>query len=89
MNIRMPLARLAAVAIAAMVAVPLLAADAMAAKAKFERNKPHVNVGTIGHVDQQPGALATPDSNGTAAPDSSPDDDCKPDPSKSADAQAC
>ncbi|NUL20491.1 elongation factor Tu, partial [Agrobacterium tumefaciens] len=21
------------------------------AKAKFERNKPHVNVGTIGHVD--------------------------------------
>jgi len=23
------------------------------AKAKFERNKPHVNVGTIGHVDQR------------------------------------
>ncbi len=21
------------------------------AKAKFERNKPHVNIGTIGHVD--------------------------------------
>ena len=21
------------------------------AKAKFERNKPHVNVGTIGHID--------------------------------------
>ncbi|MFQ3223553.1 MAG: elongation factor Tu, partial [Porticoccaceae bacterium] len=25
--------------------------DAEMAKAKFERNKPHVNVGTIGHVD--------------------------------------
>ncbi|MGQ3508840.1 hypothetical protein ACT9UJ_19120, partial [Acinetobacter baumannii] len=23
------------------------------AKAKFERNKPHVNVGTIGHVDHR------------------------------------
>ena len=23
------------------------------AKAKFERTKPHVNIGTIGHVDQQ------------------------------------
>ena len=23
------------------------------AKAKFERNKPHVNIGTIGHVDHQ------------------------------------
>ena len=22
------------------------------AKAKFERTKPHVNIGTIGHVDQ-------------------------------------
>ena len=21
------------------------------AKAKFERNKPHINIGTIGHVD--------------------------------------
>ena len=25
--------------------------SAQAAKAKFERTKPHVNVGTIGHVD--------------------------------------
>ena len=23
------------------------------AKAKFERNKPHVNIGTIGHTDTQ------------------------------------
>ena len=23
------------------------------AKAKFERNKPHVNIGTIGHVDTE------------------------------------
>ncbi len=23
------------------------------AKAKFERNKPHVNIGTIGHVDHR------------------------------------
>ena len=22
------------------------------AKEKFERNKPHVNIGTIGHIDQ-------------------------------------
>src|SRR5690349_14345332 len=25
--------------------------DTTMAKAKFERNKPHVNIGTIGHVD--------------------------------------
>ena len=25
----------------------------MADKKKFERNKPHVNIGTIGHVDHQ------------------------------------
>jgi translation elongation factor EF-Tu-like GTPase len=25
--------------------------EAIMAKAKFERNKPHVNIGTIGHVD--------------------------------------
>jgi GTPase len=25
--------------------------EAIMAKEKFERNKPHVNVGTIGHVD--------------------------------------
>ena len=25
--------------------------EKLMAKAKFERNKPHVNVGTIGHVD--------------------------------------
>ena len=27
------------------------------AKAKFERNKPHVNIGTIGHVDHGKTAL--------------------------------
>jgi elongation factor Tu len=30
---------------------PLSAAEIEMAKGKFERNKPHVNVGTIGHVD--------------------------------------
>src|SRR5690606_139424 len=28
------------------------------AKAKFERNKPHCNIGTIGHVDQGTTSLA-------------------------------
>ena len=29
----------------------ILKGDSELAKAKFERTKPHVNVGTIGHVD--------------------------------------
>lgn len=33
------------------VALLLAAAPALAAKEKFVRNKPHVNIGTIGHVD--------------------------------------
>ena len=34
------------------------------AKAKFERNKPHVNIGTIGHVDH--GKNNTNSSNNTS-----------------------
>ena len=92
MTIRMPFTRLAMVVLAAMVALPFVAADAMAAKEKFERTKPHVNVGTIGNSDQDgPGGLATPAGDGTTTPnDTGPaDQDCKPDPSKPADAQAC
>ena len=33
------------------------------AKAKFERNKPHVNVGTIGHVDHGKTTLTAADCN--------------------------
>ncbi|HEX7319316.1 MAG TPA: GTP-binding protein, partial [bacterium] len=29
------------------------------AKAKFDRNKPHVNIGTIGHVDHGKTALTS------------------------------
>jgi hypothetical protein len=43
----------------ALLAAQTLASGAMAAKEKFERTKPHVNVGTIGHVDDGPDQLAT------------------------------
>jgi hypothetical protein len=91
MKFRTPLAPIAVMALAVTLAQPFLAADAMAAKERFQRTKPHVNVGTIGHVDQDgPSALATPDDNGTTSPDPNPDDNnCKPDPSKPADAQSC
>ena len=92
MKIRMPFARLAMVVPAAVLALTFVAADAMAAKEKFERTKPHVNVGTIGNVDQDgPGGLATPDGEAATSPnDNRPGgQDCKPDPSKPADAQAC
>ena len=43
--------RLLAAALAVLAGAQALSIDAKAAKAKFERKKPHVNVGTIGHVD--------------------------------------
>jgi hypothetical protein len=89
-NIRTPPARLGTIALAAMVALPFLAADAMAAKETFQRSKPHLNVGTIGHPPQEPGNLANSGGTGTTSPDADPDGkDCKPDPSKPADAQTC
>jgi hypothetical protein len=88
MDISTPLARLAA--IAAMFALPFFAGDAMAAKEKFERTKPHVNIGMIGHIGQEPGDLANPDGNATTGPDSNPGaSDCKPDPSMPAAGQTC
>lgn len=90
MYISTPIARFAALALATMVALLLLAADAMAAKEKFERTKPHVNVGTIGHVDNpNPGELTAPESGAASTSGSSGANDCKPDPSKPADAQSC
>ena len=39
-------------------------------KAKFERTKPHVNIGTIGHVDHaHPIALLSKQSDGPSTPD--------------------
>lgn len=62
MNFRMPLVRLAMVAFAASITSPFLVVDVMAAKEKFERTKPHVNVGTIGNVgsSQTTSEIATP-----------------------------
>lgn len=57
--------------------------DAMAAKEKFERTKPHVNIGTIGHDQQGPGQLTGnsggQDGNGDAASQSldSSANDCR------------
>jgi len=44
-------------ALAALLAIVLVAPGVQAAKEKFERTKPHVNVGTIGHVDRGTVAL--------------------------------
>lgn len=43
---------------AALVAALFLPAASQAAKEKFERTKPHVNVGTIGHVDNAAESLS-------------------------------
>ena len=37
------------------------------AKAKFERNKPHVNIGTIGHVDHGKTTLTAAITDGAGA----------------------
>ena len=44
--------RLFAAALAVLAGAQAFAVDAFAAKEKFERSKPHVNVGTIGQTDQ-------------------------------------
>jgi hypothetical protein len=86
MNIRALLASLTGAAAAATVALPLFAVDAMAAKEKFQRTKPHVNVGTIGNVDQEPGGQTNAGGNGTTSLQSNDpsDQDCEPAPSKAA-----
>ena len=90
MDVRMSSTKLLAAASLTTLALLFLSADAMAAKAKFERSKPHVNVGTIGHVDQEPGDLTNPDGNSATSPDTDRSgEQCVPDPSKPADAQAC
>ena len=90
MNTSTVRARLTGAALAAMFALPFLAADAIAAKEKFQRSKPHVNVGTIGHVEE-PDNLANPGGSGTTAPadDRLDSQNCTPDPSKPTDAQTC
>jgi len=44
---------------AAVAFAQLAAGEAEAAKEKFERTKPHVNVGTIGHVPQGQTSMTT------------------------------
>lgn len=83
MAILTPLAKVVASAFVAVFVLNVFAGDAMAAKATFERNKPHVNVGTVSQSasggSQATGELATQDGNRTA-------DGCTSDASKSADA---
>jgi len=83
MNFAMPLVRLAIVAFAASFTTPFLSADAMAAKEKFERNKPHVNIGTIGHVDNGKSSQSnTGQSGATSLQSNNPGgQDCVQDPS--------
>ena len=47
--------QLAGAALLAIGALHIAASDAMAAKEKFTRNKPHVNVGTVGSTSSQGG----------------------------------
>jgi hypothetical protein len=47
--------QLAGAALLAIGALHIAASDAMAAKEKFTRNKPHVNVGTVGSSSQPSG----------------------------------
>ena len=67
--------KLAGAAVLALAALQVSAFDAFAAKEKFTRNKPHVNVGTTGTTSSQTGA-------GGMTTTTSGDADCEPDPSK-------
>ncbi len=65
----------AGAAVLALAALQISAFDAFAAKEKFTRNKPHVNVGTIGTTSSPTGA-------GGMTTTTTGDADCQPDPSK-------
>jgi hypothetical protein len=65
--------KFAGAALLALAALPLSTFDAFAAKEKFVRNKPHVNVGTIGSTSSPAGA---------GSMTTTGDADCEPDPSK-------
>jgi hypothetical protein len=73
--------KLAGAALLTLFALPLSAPDAFAAKEKFQRSKPHVNVGTIG-----PTSSETPAGSMTTAPTETTDTvpECEPDPAKAA-----
>lgn len=91
MNIRTPIVNLAIVAFAASITSPFLTADAMAAKEKFERTKPHVNIGTIGHVDNGKSTLVDPGDAGATSLQSgdSVEQGCQPDPTKGEGQSTC
>ena len=80
MNVSVQTVKILTIATAAALAAPLLTVDAMAAKEKFERTKPHVNVGTIGNggSSENPNNLATPQGGNAADGNSSTSGDCKP-----------
>jgi hypothetical protein len=83
MDARKQLARLIGSGLVTTVALAVLSVDAMAAKEKFQRSKPHVNVGTIGSPDSgQQDNLIAPMGTGTASPQpGSLAGDCAQDPS--------
>ena len=79
MNKRSQGMKLAGAALLALAALQISAFDAFAAKEKFTRNKPHVNVGTTGPSSSQStaeGMTTTPSTAGQ------PPADCEPDSSK-------
>jgi hypothetical protein len=70
--------KLAGAALLTLAALQLSAFDAFAAKEKFTRSKPHVNVGTTGTTSSQ----STADEITTAPSTDGQPADCEPDPSK-------
>ena len=44
----------------ALLALHVMASEAFAQKAEFERNKPHANIGTIGHEAKGPTDIQAP-----------------------------
>jgi hypothetical protein len=73
--------KFAGTALLALAALQISAFDAFAAKEKFTRSKPHVNVGTTGPSSSQStadGMTATPSTDGQ------PPADCEPDPARAA-----
>lgn len=71
--------KLAGAALLTLAALQISAFDAFAAKEKFQRSKPHVNVGTIGTTSASGagGMTSTPEQ-----PSGDTPVDCEPDPAK-------
>jgi hypothetical protein len=82
MDKRSQVMKLAGAALLTLAALQISAFDAFAAKEKFVRSKPHVNVGTIGTTSSATSAGGMTAPSTPEQPSDNTPADCEPDPSK-------